>query len=69
MKIGEMIYKARIDQDLTQSKLGDLVTPSMKKQQVHAIEAGTTTPTTKTVGRICEALGITVVELYSYGEE
>ena len=66
--IGRKIRAARALRGWTQDDLAERVGSGWSKQQISAIE-NAESMTTRTLEAVAEALGMTVVELLSLGEE
>lgn len=67
MTIGGNIKAARKKAGLTQKQLGDLC--GMADSAIRRYESGRGNPTTKTLTRIAEALGVSIVELCGFEQE
>lgn len=59
--VGEAIKKARIQHNLTQEELGEII--GVKRSQICKLENGRCSPTLSTMSRVFRALGFTTATL------
>jgi len=63
MNVAERIKQLRESQNMTKTRLAQL--SGVSQSYISDIEAGKRNPTLEVISRICDALGVTVVELLS----